>query len=739
MNVSDLMNRVKLLDENLARDLAEYIDGRQYGLVYEASKPEFVRLWKKPVVRGDLVNVLPPRGELKSNKCEEDSSDIIYRYINNNKKKVNLRCIKTQSEYQASMEDLVAVSRFDCPVYCGLKERDRIELGGDAPFQVLINGENYHALQLLTYTHANKVDCIYIDPPYNTGAKDWKYNNNYVSSDDSYRHSKWLTFMEDRLKVAKKLLNPKNSVLIVTIDEKEYLRLGLLLEQIYPEANIQMVSSVINGKGVARDNEFARVNEYIFFVRLGESAISPLPLPNDWTGNVKTSTTEKIRWGSLMRSGSGALRSDSPGCFYPIYISKDMKEFVGAGEIIPTGVERDSIRIPDNVVALFPIHDDGTEGRWQYSRDEFLRIMEKGYVRISTNTRGNKVATLRYISEGWQKKVESGEIPIVGRAEDGSLILDDSKYIKTFIPGNQWWIPSHDATELGSKFLSNIIGKRFSFPKSIYAVYDTLRFCIKDKPDALVVDFFAGSGTTLHAINLMNAEDGGKRRCISITNNEVSEDEQEEFSAKGLRQGDDEWEKYGIANYVTWPRTKCSIKGTNIKGEILKGTYGTKTESYEVIDVDVINPDTNKKVRSKVYKKVKKSFYPSMDNLLMGDGFKTNAIFFELTYLEPSIVSANLAFSEIAPLLWLRAGGVGEIIEYSESYVIGKTYAVLFDYSCVERFITCIKSNKNKITHIFVVTDIDSRYRNLCGAFSGKEIIQLYESYLRSFEINAGV
>ena len=123
----------------------------------------------------------------------------------------------------------------------------------------------------------------------------------------------------------------------------------------------------------------------------------------------------------------------------------------------------------------------------------------------------------------------------------------------------------------------------------------------------------------------------------------------------------------------------------------------------------------------------------------MGDGFKTNAIFFELTYLEPSIVSANLAFSEIAPLLWLRAGGIGEIIQYSKSYIIGETYAVLFDYSCVEQFIAYIKSNKSKITHIFVVTDIDSRYRNLCGAFSGKEIIQLYESYLRSFEINAGV
>lgn len=95
-----------------------------------------------------------------------------------------------------------------------------MERGGDKPYHVVINGENYHALQTLVYAYQGQVDCIYIDPPYNTGATDWKYNNNYVGKDDKYRHSKWLTFMEDRLRLAKKLLNPKDSVLIVTIDER---------------------------------------------------------------------------------------------------------------------------------------------------------------------------------------------------------------------------------------------------------------------------------------------------------------------------------------------------------------------------------------------------------------------------------------------------------------------------------------------------------------------------------------
>ena len=143
----------------------------------------------------------------------------------------------TEPESQdVAVDDLVVVAEFRDPIYPGLVSTGKVERGGDKPFHTVINGENYHALKALTYTHRGKVDAIYIDPPYNTGAKDWKYNNDYVEGDDLYRHSKWLAFMERRLLLAKELLNPDDSVLIVTIDEKEYLRLGLLLEQTFPEA-----------------------------------------------------------------------------------------------------------------------------------------------------------------------------------------------------------------------------------------------------------------------------------------------------------------------------------------------------------------------------------------------------------------------------------------------------------------------------------------------------------------------
>ncbi len=135
------------------------------------------------------------------------------------------------------------VAEFRDTIYPGLVTTGKVQRGGDKPFHTVINGENYHVLKALTYTHRGKVDAIYIDPPYNGGAKDWKYNNDYVESDDLYRHSKWLAMMEAPFVAGKGLLNPADSVLIVTIDEKEYFRLGLLLEQLFPEARMQMISS----------------------------------------------------------------------------------------------------------------------------------------------------------------------------------------------------------------------------------------------------------------------------------------------------------------------------------------------------------------------------------------------------------------------------------------------------------------------------------------------------------------
>ena len=143
--------------------------------------------------------------------------------------------------------------------------------------------------------------------------------------------------------------------------------------------------------------------------------------------------------------------------------------------------------------------------------------------------------------------------------ECGSLIFNDDKYVQKYIPSNQWWITTHDATEFGSKLIQKFVGKRFSFPKSLYAEKDTIRFFVANKPNALILDFFAGSGTTLHAVNLLNAEDGGHRRCIMVTNNEIGETKERELKPQGIRPGDEEWEKWGIARYVTWPRTEYQM------------------------------------------------------------------------------------------------------------------------------------------------------------------------------------
>ena len=554
------------------------------------------------------------------------------------------------------------------------------------------------------------MDCIYIDPPYNTGARDWKYNNDYVDGNDTYRHSKWLSMMEKRLKLAKRLLNPVDSVMIVTIDEKEYLHLGCLLEEMFPEASIQMVSSTINGKGVARGGEFFRVNEYIFILRLGTCQVSELALPDEWLGNVKTSTTKQVRWGSLMRSGTGALRTDSPGCFYPIFISKDKKHFCGAGDVVPVGVDRNTVKVPDDVIALFPVHDDGVEGRWQYSRDKYLEIQEKGYVRISEQTKGGKEATLRYISEGWQKRVENGEIKVLGKAEDGSLIFDDGEYQQKYIPSNQWWIPSHDATEFGSKLIQKIIGKRFSFPKSLYAEHDTIRFFVANKPNALIVDFFAGSGTTLHAVNLLNAEDGGHRRCIMVTNNEVSVDEAKSLTAKGYQPGDEEWSKLGIARYVTWPRTVCSIEGHDVNGKPLKGDYITSGE----------------------------------EPMHMADGFKANAAFFKLGFLDKNAVALGRQFKELLPVLWLKAGAHGPCPALEETAEVPAIlvlpvnhFAVLTDESQYEAFAAQV-NGEDSITTVYIVTDSEPGYREMISGLHAEDTYQLYRDYLDNFRINHG-
>ena len=728
----DLIEKIDdaTLRERILHEADRLFKQKKFGLVFEEHLPECTPLYDIPIEIGRKV-------ALKTGYVRD-----IYTVLNVEGDGVVCERREDHEKVTLKKNELVAIAEFGEAIYPTLDLLDMVE---NAPhsqlWHTLIQADNYHALQLLEYLYPEKVDCIYIDPPYNTGARDWKYNNDYVDSSDSYRHSKWLSMMEKRLKLAKKLLNPKSSALIVTIDEKEYLHLGCLLEELFPEAKIQMISTVINGKGVARGNEFYRVNEYIYFVRFGGCSISDLDLPDTWIGNVKTTTTDKIRWGSLIRSGSNSDRKHSPGCFYPIFISKDKKHFCGVGKPIPAGQSWKNIQIPEGQIPIFPIHEDGREGCWQYSPEAFLEIQQKGYARISTQTKSE--ATIRYIAKGWQNKVESGEIKVIGKAEDGSLIFDDSDYVKKFIPANQWWIPEHDATEFGSKLLQNIIGKRFSYPKSLYAVRDTLRFVVADKPNALIVDFFAGSGTTLHAVNLLNSEDNGKRRCVLVTNNEVSVEESKILLNQGLKPGDQEWEKLGIAQHVTWPRTVCSITGKDINGNALKGTYGCDSERYVEFEGDVIDPDSGRKVRGKVYKKERVHSYPRLSSIKLADGFQTNAVFFKLKFLDKTFVSLGRQFRELLPVLWMKAGAVGKCPKLGNKelphYLVlpQNRFAVLVDEIFFVEF--CEELNKHpEINTLFIVSDSDSAYHEMIQGYENKNCYQLYRDYLDNFRINTG-
>ena len=431
------------------------------------------------------------------------------------------------------------------------------------PNHILIEGDNLDALVSLTYTHAETIDAIYIDPPYNSGARDWRYNNDYVDSTDTYRHSKWLTMMRNRLSIAKQLLRRDESVLIVTIDEKEYLHLGCLLEEMFVGQRIQMVSVNIHPGGVARDKEFARSDEYYFFVYIGDAGPHTLELDKSWLYGIETTSRDKVHWRGLLRSGSNDSRRHSPGCFYPIFVTEDGKKIVEVGEALPIEQSKEEISCPNGVKVIFPIHANGDEGCWQCSPNVLREIIKKGYVKLGGFTK--RGMSINYLAKGEQKKVEKGLFEILGKDEDGSLILNDDDYKARFIPTTQWNVKLHDSLRNGTGLLNSILGpKVFPFPKSLYAVRDSLKFFIDNKPNAIVLDFFAGSGTTLHATMQLNAEDGGHRQCILVTNNENN-----------------------ICEEVTYERNKRVIRGyTTPKGDYIEGLEKNNLRYYKVEMLD---------------------------------------------------------------------------------------------------------------------------------------------------------
>lgn len=418
-------------------------------------------------------------------------------------------------------EEVDVKMRTHIPVFTEVEEKEIVGNPDSEQYSFLLEGDNLHSLKLLEKTHKGKIDVIYIDPPYNTGAKDWKYNNDYVDKNDTYRHSKWLSMMAARMKIARKLLKD-DGVFICAIDENELGTTLLLIEDVFgPGYSVDPISVVHNPRGVQGDN-FSYVNEYAIFVyRRGYKVIGE-----------RIVEEEDIDWSPLRNWGSESERKDAKNCFYPVLVKEG--KIIGFGEVTPNDIhpkqtEYDNI---NDTYYVYPIDVKGVERKWRYARQTVEGIAH----------------LLR------AKETKTGY---------------DIELGKNYAPYKTVWTDKkYDANEYGTQLIGSMIqNNEFAFPKSIYTVYDCLYAVLRDRKEAVVLDYFAGSGTTGHATMLLNERLNSNHRFILCTNNDVGEKREKEFINKygEIDYHITEWkkwkEKYGIASSITYSRIVSAING----------------------------------------------------------------------------------------------------------------------------------------------------------------------------------
>ena len=424
--------------------------------------------------------------------------------------------------WEDNPEEIVEFSKKHLP-YLVKDEKKSFASKTKTENNILLEGDNYQSLLALTATHTGKIDCIYIDPPYNTGAKDWIYNNDYVDSNDTYRHSKWLSMMKNRLQLAKVLLKD-DGVLICAIDENEFTRLGLLIEKIFSNHENHCITIVHNPRGVQGRN-FSYTHEYAYFsFQRGQKVIGDRRIP-----------LEEVKWSNLRNWGGESERSDAKNCFYPVVIEGE--EIVGFGDVALDNEHPNQNVEKKGQILVYPVDRNGIERKWRYARQTVEEVRE--HLRV--------------------KKIVDGFDIEIGKPFET---------VRTM-----WRDPKYDANIWGTKLVEALVPNNgFDFPKSVWTTYDCIAPVVRERKDAIILDFFAGSGTTGHAVQILNSEDGGKRRFILCTNNEN-----------------------GIAENVTYKRLKAvskkvggyeEITGLDFSLNYLKIENLIKSENYDEKIID---------------------------------------------------------------------------------------------------------------------------------------------------------
>ncbi len=665
--LEDLVEEIAdpVLRSQVSEELSKLKAHKKFGLVFEEHVPEVVLMPGLPIKLGVRV----------AKRNDKTAGFFIVTQILD-VKNVSIIPERGGDPETAAKEELVVVRKFGESIYPALVRMNSVTKAPGKPCHTLINGENFHALQLLLYCCKGRVDTIYIDPPYNTGARDWKYNNDYVDKTDTFRHSKWLSMMKKRLTLAKSLLKPEG-LMVVTIDDYETHHLRMLIE--HEISGLTVVGTVViktSPSGRPTLHGFRTNHEYAFFVAVSPSAeIGTLPRSEGQESLFKHEDEEgSFMWANLRKRGGGnTLRTARPKQFYPIYVrgnkvhvpkmewNKDTKSW----KVLETADDKEQV--------LYPIGDDGKERIWSLGSETLRDSL--GDIRVTRNKQGGPVI---------QRKVRP--------SEEGSQ------------PSTFWDKPQYSIVEHGTVLLEKMLGsaQSFPFPKSVYAVADCLRVAGAAREDALVLDFFGGSATTVHATALLNSEDGGNRQCIVVTNNEVSERVAKELIDRKTQPGSKSWEAQGICEAVAWPRIHACITGKRPDGKPIPGQY--------------------------------------IGGRRMADGFEENAVYYRLDFLDPAEVKRGDAYRAILPILWLMAGATGDLVFRKGvgryHFPNGCPFCVLLKENYFSEFAAKL-DRRPDITHVFFVTDSVEAFNEMQSKVSGsRKCVQLYKSYLDNFKVN---
>lgn len=669
--LEDLLSRVTDLDLRAAlTDGIEELNGhRSFGLVFEKHLPESVRLPGSRITRGscavrrsetgntNLLRVLTTRRGVATCRPEDKPG------------------ADTQ---EVPVDELVAVARFGDPVFPGLEHVGSaagpvagIAAGGkdvdspmDHPAHLVIEGENFHALQALRYTHAGAVDLIYIDPPYNTGSNDWIYNDRYIGEQDAFRHSKWLSFVERRLALARDLLSD-TGVIFVAIGDDEHHRLRMLMDQIFGAHNF-LASLVWDGGTKSYANFISSGQDYMLVYARDLAELTTLGI--QWR-ETKQGLSDVLDMASRLFDEHGGDETSA---------TMEFKSWLAKSKL-PPGIRRFS-NIEAGTGRVYNADRDlgAPEPRPNRSRRPLIHPITGKPCSVPANG-------WRLSDSEMDSRVAAGRVAF---GTDETKIPREKSYLDEASTQIATAVFQKDRNS-ASSHLQKILGdRRFPFPKDHEVLMRWIRLAAPK--DAVVLDFFGGSGSTGEAVLRLNAEDGGTRQFILVTNNELAAKDDKRLRKHGLEPGHPDYEEKGVFQHVTWPRLRTVLTGVREDGSTYSSGLSGRIEA------------------------------------------------FRLTYQDPDQVADHRAFGAVAPLLWVMAGTAGcPLTEVpARGWAVAESHVVITNVARAE---DALHEIPESVTTVFTVTDSDSEFAAVHHRVPEHlKHVRLYSHYLSQFMVNTG-